>query len=106
MIVDDVDAGGFVHWLVYNLPAEQRGLPNDVPLGATGPNGSRQGRNGFNETGYGGPCPPVGTHTYSFRAYALDAILELAADATKSQLLAAMDGHVLMQTELLGTYTR
>jgi len=109
LIVDDPDApvGTFVHWVLYNLPAEARGLDAGVPVDAELPDGSMQGRNGARRTGYTGPCPPSGTHRYYFKLYALDTALDLAPDAaTKDEVLAAMEGHVLAQTELMGRYQR
>ena len=108
LICDDVDAPGgiWVHWVLYNLPAEARGLPEDVPPDADLPDGSRHGENSWPRLGYGGPCPPSGTHRYVFRLYALDTALDLAAGAGKEQLLQAMEGHILARAELMGTYTR
>lgn len=108
--MDDPDApvGTWDHWLVYNLPADARELPEggaammDPKTGTMG----RSGRNSWGNLGYGGPCPPSGQHRYFFRVYALDTVLDLAAGANKAQLLAAMAGHVLAQGELMGTYRR
>ena len=108
LIADDPDApmGTWVHWVLYNLPAETRTLPEAVPPDADLPDGSRHGKNGWPRLGYGGPCPPSGTHRYFFKLYALDTVLELAAGASKKQLLRAMEGHILGQAELMGLYTR
>ena len=108
LIADDPDAptGTWVHWVLYDLPAETRTLPEAVPPDADRPDGSRHGRSGFRRLGYGGPCPPSGTHRYSFKIYALDTVLGLAAGADKEQLLQAMEGHVLAQAELMGVYSR
>jgi len=108
LIADDPDApiGTWVHWVLYNLPTETRALPEAVPPDADLPNGSRHGKNSWEQLGYGGPCPPSGTHRYFFRLYALDAVLELPAAASKEQLLQAMEGHILAQTELMGLYSR
>jgi Raf kinase inhibitor-like YbhB/YbcL family protein len=107
-ICDDPDApaGTWVHWVLYNLPAKARALVEAVPANADLPDGSRQGKNGWGRLGYGGPCPPSGTHRYFFKLYALDTVLGLASGADKSQLLQAMEGHILAQTELMGTYKR
>ena len=109
LIVDDPDAprGDWVHWVVYDLPASLRELPEKVPpdekiLG----NGGRQGATDFGKIGYGGPCPPSGTHRYFFKVYALDKLLGLAPGATKAQLLKAMEGHVLAEGQLMGKYKR
>ncbi len=108
LIADDVDAprGIWVHWVLYNLPIEKRALPEAVPPDADLPDGSRHGQNSWRRLGYGGPCPPSGTHRYFFKLYALDTVLDLAAGASKEQLLQAMEGHILAQTELMGLYTR
>jgi len=108
LIADDPDApmGTFVHWVLFNLPAEARALPEAVPSEGELPDGSRHGQNGWQRLGYGGPCPPRGTHRYFFRLYALDTILDLAAGVGKKRLLQAMEGHILAQGELMGTYTR
>jgi Raf kinase inhibitor-like YbhB/YbcL family protein len=107
LIADDPDApvGTWVHWVVYNLPPDLRSLPEAVPAGADLPQGGRHGQNSWKRTDYGGPCPPGGTHRYFFKLYALDSRLDLDAGATKAQLLKAMQGHVLAQAELMGTYT-
>lgn len=108
LICDDPDApmGTFVHWVLYNLPADAKELAENMPADKKLPNGARQGITDFRKIGYGGPCPPSGTHRYFFKLYALDTKLDLAARATKSQLLRAMDGHILGQGELVGKYKR
>lgn len=108
LIVDDPDAPMriWVHWLLYNLPVDSRTLPEAVPPDARLPNGSRHGQNSWSQLRYGGPCPPSGTHHYVFKLYALDAVLDLEAGASKKQLLQAMEGHILAQGELTGTYSR
>lgn len=109
LIMDDPDAprGTFVHWLLYDLPASERELPEDLPPQRTLPSGARQGRNDFGKVGYGGPCPPPGPpHRYYFRLYALDTRLDVKAGATRTQLDRAMRGHVLAQAELMARYRR
>jgi len=108
LIADDPDApvGTWVHWVLYNLPDETRALPEAVPPDADLPDGSRHGKSSWRRLGYGGPCPPSGTHRYFFKLYALDVVLGLASSASKKQLLQAMEGHILAQTELMGLYTR
>lgn len=108
LVCDDPDApmGTFVHWVLYNLPGDVRELPEDVPAEASLPNGARQGTSDFGQTGYGGPCPPRGTHRYFFRIYALDTPLDLAAGASRAELLEAMEGHILAQGQLMGKYQR
>lgn len=108
LICDDPDApvGIWVHWVLYNLPAETRSLSPAVPSDADLPGGGQQGKNSWRRLGYGGPCPPRGTHRYFFKLYALDTMLDLVAGANKERLLRAIEGHVLVQTELMGTYTR
>ena len=76
------------------------------PAEATLPNGAKQGTSDFGTTGYGGPCPPGGTHRYFFKIYALDAPVELSAGTTKAELLGAMEGHILAQGQLMGKYKR
>jgi Raf kinase inhibitor-like YbhB/YbcL family protein len=108
LIADDPDAPGktWVHWVLYNLPASVKELPENVPPQATLASGALQGTNDFRKTGYGGPCPPGGTHRYYFKLYALDAMLDLSAGATKDQLLKAMEGHILAEGQLMGRYSR
>jgi len=109
LICDDPDApvGTWVHWVVYGMPATATGLPEMVaPLDAL-PGGGRQGMNDFRRVGYGGPCPPPGRpHHYFFKLYALDADPALKPRATKADLLRAMQGHILGQAQLMGTYQR
>jgi len=107
LIVTDPDAprGTFVHWVLYDLPAQTRALPEGVPNQSQLADGSRQGRSDFDETGYGGPCPPPGSrHHYHFTLYALDAKLNLPVGATRAQVEAAMQGHILARGELIGLY--
>lgn len=108
LIADDPDApmGVWVHWVLYNLPAEARSLPEAIPPDANLPDGSRHGQNSWRRLGYGGPCPPSGTHRYFFKLYALDQNLDLKPGADKKQLLQAMEGHILAQTEVMGVYSR
>ena len=109
LICDDPDAprGTWVHWVMYNIPADARGLPEHVPANEALPDGSRQGQNDFRVTGYRGPMPPPGkAHRYYFKLYALDFTLELPKSATKADLEKAMKGHVLAEGSLMGTYRR
>lgn len=108
LIMDDPDApvGTWVHWVLFNLPADSRTLSEAVAPNAELADGSQQGKNSWGRLGYGGPCPPRGTHRYFFKLYALDALLNLSSGADQGQLLQAMEGHILAQTELMGTYTR
>lgn len=108
LICDDPDApmGTWVHWVVFNLPADLRGLPENMPPKETLDNGGKQGVSDFGRTGYGGPCPPAGTHRYFFKLYALDTTLEFTGKVTKAALLKAMDGHVLAEGQLMGRYKR
>jgi len=109
LICDDPDAprGTWVHWVLFNLPAEKRQLEEAVPAQKGLDNGAKQGKNDFGKVGYGGPAPPPGKpHRYFFKLYALDTTLELAPEATKDQLLAAMKGHVLAEGQLMGRYGR
>lgn len=109
LIMDDPDApvGTWVHWVLYDLPANARELAEAVAKQEQLSNGARQGRNDFGKTGYGGPCPPPGkAHRYFFKLYALDAKLDLKAGARKSDLERAMQGHILAQAEWVGRYGR
>ena len=108
LIADDPDAPGktWVHWVVWNIPAEVTSLDEDVPADQELPNGAQQGKTDFGRIGYGGPAPPSGTHRYYFKVYALDTTLDLPAGATKPDLEKAMDGHILAQGELMGKYRR
>ncbi|MBN1979519.1 MAG: YbhB/YbcL family Raf kinase inhibitor-like protein [Anaerolineae bacterium] len=94
------------HWGVYNIPAEATNLPEGLPADPVLPDGSMQVVNGFGEAGYGGPCPPAGhVHFYVFTLYALDTRLDLQPESTSvDDLSAALDGHVLEQAELTGTF--
>ncbi|WP_445927562.1 YbhB/YbcL family Raf kinase inhibitor-like protein [Leptodesmis sp.] len=107
LIVDDPDAprGTFVHWVVYNLPATLTELPAHVTM-ETDLAGGLQGKNDFRSLGYGGPCPPSGTHRYFFKLYALDQPLRLPAGASKAQVLTTAEGHILASAELIGRYHR
>ena len=109
LIVDDPDAPGgvFTHWLLFNIPPDSRELPEAVPAQAELDSGALQGKTDFGRTGYGGPCPPPGRpHRYQFTLYALDQPLDLEGGASKKQLLSAMEGHILAQGQLTGTYQR
>lgn len=109
LVADDSDApvGTWTHWILWNLPPQATLLPEGVPLSEALPNGTRQGRNDFQRLGYGGPCPPPGRpHRYFFKLFALDARLDLKPGATRRQLDAAMQGHVLAQAQWMGTYGR
>ena len=113
LIVDDPDAPDpaapkmtWVHWVVFNLPADSAGLPEDAGSGTGLPTGAVSGRNDWKRGGYGGPCPPIGRHRYFHKLYALDRTLPLKAQATKAEVEVAMRGHVLATAELVGTYKK
>lgn len=108
LICDDPDAPGktWVHWVLFNLPADSEGLPEQVPPERNLENGARQGKNDFRRIGYGGPCPPGGTHRYYFKLYALSSFLEARPGISKDELLEIMDTHILAETELMGRYSR
>lgn len=108
IIADDPDApaGTWVHWVLYNLPAENIGMVENLPATENLNAGGSQGKNDFGKIGYGGPCPPSGTHRYFFKVYAVDTELPLKAGATKAEVEKAMEGHVLAQAQLMGTYSR
>jgi len=112
LIVDDPDAPDpkapkltWVHWLLYNIPANANGLAEDEKTSGV-PRGALSGLNDWKRAGYGGPCPPIGRHRYFHKLYALDTMLPDLKQPTKPQLLAAMKGHVLTETQLLGTYEK
>lgn len=103
LLVDDPDApsGLFTHWLVWNID------PKATQIGeGTSPAGAIQGKNDFGKQGYGGPCPPSGTHRYYFRIFALDRTLDLKPGAKRGAVDGAMRGHVLARGELMGRYTK
>jgi Raf kinase inhibitor-like YbhB/YbcL family protein len=108
LVADDPDAPGgtWTHWVIYQIPATEKGLAENVPARDTLDEGARQGKNDFKKTGYGGPCPPSGTHRYFFKLYALDTDPNLPPGATKDQLLKATEGHVVAQGQLMGRYKR
>ena len=103
LIVDDPDApmGTWVHWVVYNIPAEARSLSENADL-----SGMTVGKNSSRNLHYDGPCPPSGTHRYFFKLYALDSTLKLSAGASKEDVLREMNGHILAQGELMGTFSK
>jgi Raf kinase inhibitor-like YbhB/YbcL family protein len=109
LIVDDPDAPDpkapkmtYVHWVLLDIPPDTTGLPENV---AELPAGTKEGMNDWKRTGYGGPCPPIGRHRYFFKLYALDALLELTSP-TKAAVLSAMEGHVLAEAQIVGTYQK
>jgi Raf kinase inhibitor-like YbhB/YbcL family protein len=109
LVCDDPDAprGIWVHWVLFNLPGDRRELDEAVPAQRELAGGAKQGKNDFGKLGYGGPAPPRGKpHRYFFKLYALDTLLDLPAGAPKDQLLAAMQGHVLAEGQLMGRYGR
>ncbi len=108
LILEDPDApmGTFVHWVLFNLPPETKGLPENVPVGKTLANGAKHGAGTSKKIGYMGPCPPSGTHRYFFRVYALDSKLDLKSGSSKERLLRAMQRHILSEGQLMGTYKR
>jgi Raf kinase inhibitor-like YbhB/YbcL family protein len=108
LIVDDPDApsGDWVHWVVYNMPATMREMPEDVGPDERVAGIGIQGRNGSGKIGWEGPYPPSGTHRYFFKLYALDKVLEDVPGLSKTQLLEAMTGHILVKAELMGRYKR
>ena len=109
LIVDDPDAPDpaapkltWVHWVLLDIPPDTASLPESV---STLPSGTKEGMNDWKRTGYGGPCPPIGRHRYFFKLYALDTTLELTSP-TKTAVLAAMEGHVLANAQMIGTYQK
>ncbi|HKK05825.1 MAG TPA: YbhB/YbcL family Raf kinase inhibitor-like protein [Gammaproteobacteria bacterium] len=112
LIVDDPDAPDpaaprmtWVHWVLYNLPPDATHLPEAVTPTEL-PNGTREGKNNWGRTGYGGPCPPVGRHRYFHKLYALDTVLPDLASPDKHTLEQAMKDHILAHTELVGNFQR
>jgi Raf kinase inhibitor-like YbhB/YbcL family protein len=112
LIVDDPDAPDpkapkmtWVHWVLYNLPPDISGLPEGITSAGLPP-GTVEGLNDWKRSGYGGPCPPIGRHRYFHKLYALDKVLEVINTPTKAKVEAAMNGHVIAQTEFVGTYQK
>jgi Raf kinase inhibitor-like YbhB/YbcL family protein len=109
LLCEDPDAprGTFIHWIVFNLPAESRELSEDIQHQDGFPDGTLQGTTSFGKVGYGGPMPPPGSpHRYYFRLFALDRMLGLPAGVKSEQVYASMQGHILGKAELMGTYAR
>jgi Raf kinase inhibitor-like YbhB/YbcL family protein len=100
LIVDDPDANNWVHWLVWNIPPNSTGFSKGENIAFP------QGKNDFDDQRYNGPCPPSGTHRYFFRLYALGTMLDLKSGATRAQLDAAMSGHIIENTQLIGTCSK
>lgn len=112
LIVDDPDAPDpaaprmtWVHWVLYNIPPSTTGLAEAIDENAL-PQGTEGGVNDWQRTGYGGPCPPIGRHRYFHKLYALDVALPDLGEPTKAQLEQAMEGHILEQAVLMGTYAK
>ena len=108
LIFDDPDApmGTWVHWVYYNIPGSVRELHEGVDKNVNPGSGGVQGMTSFGRPGYGGPCPPSGTHRYFFKLYALNVTISLGNNAGKTEVLGAMKGHVLAETELMGTFRK
>lgn len=112
LVVDDPDAPDpqapkmtWVHWVLYNIPPDAKGLAEGIRP-AELPSGTKEGLNDWGRAGYGGPCPPIGRHRYFFKLYALDTVLDGLHQPTKSAVEAAMQGCVLAETALIGTYQK
>jgi Raf kinase inhibitor-like YbhB/YbcL family protein len=108
LIMDDPDApmGTWVHWVLFNIPISAHGWPENTPKDAELVNGAMQGTNSGGGIGYSGPCPPFGTHRYFIRLYALDTMLNPGVGANRDELLKSMEGHILVQAELMGTFSK
>jgi Raf kinase inhibitor-like YbhB/YbcL family protein len=108
LISDDPDApmGTWAHWVVINIPPEAKGLAAGASPTGVMPKGCLETATNFSQPGYGGPCPPGGTHRYYFKVYALDSVLNLAVKARKAEVESAMQGHILAQGQLMGKYRR
>ena len=112
LIIDDPDAPDpqapktvWVHWVLYNFPAETDSLTEGISSDAL-PDGTGEGKNDWGETGYRGPCPPIGRHRYFHKLYALDTVLPDLGHPTKKELEKAMEGHILARAEIMGTYEK
>jgi len=109
LICDDPDAPGktWSHWVIFNIPGDKTGLSENIPKIARLNDSSIQGINDFGKAGYSGPCPPPnGPHRYFFKLYALDNVIGLDENATRDDVLKAMDGHVIAETQIYGIYVR
>lgn len=108
LICDDPDApmGTWDHWIVFNIPAKETELPEDIPSQNRLPNNALHGQNSWGRNDYGGPCPPSGIHRYFFKLYALDILLDLEAGANKNQVMEKMEGHILENCELMGRFQK
>jgi len=110
LIMDDPDApvGTWVHWVLYNIPSARRDLQEDLPITGKNvdPNAIYVGKNSSGDIGYDGPCPPSGTHRYFFKLYALDTTISLLPGASREKILKEMEGHILAQGELVGTFSK
>jgi len=108
LICDDPDApgGDWVHWVIFNIPAAESGLPENVLKQGRLENGAVQGVNDSREIGYDGPMPPSGIHRYYFKVFALDTRIDLPAGSSKKNLLKAMFGHILAEGQLMGTFKK
>lgn len=106
LIMDDPDAQGWVHWIVFNIPAGVKNLKERFSKEEELRDGTRQGKNGFGKIGYGGPCPPSGSHRYVFKLYALDKMLDAGPGVQKSAILKSMKAHIIAETKLTGSFRR
>jgi len=112
LVVDDPDAPDpeapkmiWVHWVLFNIPVDAVGLP-EAAASSDLPTGTKEGLNDWGRTGYGGPCPPIGRHRYFHKLYALDSVLENLNQPSKRQLEAAIQGHIIAEAALIGTYQK
>jgi Raf kinase inhibitor-like YbhB/YbcL family protein len=110
LIIDDPDAPDpdapkmtWVHWILYNIPPSTKGLSEGV---TAFPSGTLEGLNDWKRTIYGGPCPPIGSHRYFHKLYALDKVLSNLKQPTKAQLEKAMEGHIIASAEYIGIYRK
>ncbi len=108
LICSDPDAphGTFIHWVLYDIPSNVHELPEGIMGGDTLSNGAKQGMSSFNKIGFGGPCPPSGTHHYHFDLFAIDTMLNKPAGLSEEQLRTAMHGHIVAQARLTGLYKK
>lgn len=108
LIMEDPIAPGktFTHWVIYNISAKLKELPENISSSKNLSIGAKQGINDYGKIGYGGPCPPTATHKYYFKFHILDTMLDLDAGANKDQLMAAMEGHIIEKAQYMGKYRR
>ncbi len=108
IIMEDLDIpfGTITHWILYNIPAKNRELLENIPHHDSLPDGTLQGKNGMRKTGYMGPCPPFGIHRYKFTLYAIDTVLGINSKMNKKRFLKEIEDHILAQAHLVAYYSK